>query len=51
MSDLLTADELEARLREIGAKRYHINHPFHRMLHTGKCTTWASAIQTMVPSD
>ena len=38
MSDLLTADELEARLREIGAKRYHIHHPFHRMLHTGKCS-------------
>jgi coenzyme PQQ biosynthesis protein C len=38
VSDLLTADELEARLREIGAKRYHIHHPFHRMLHTGKCS-------------
>ena len=38
MSDMLTADELEARLREIGAKRYHIHHPFHRMLHTGKCS-------------
>ncbi len=38
MSDLLTHDELEARLREIGAKRYHIHHPFHRMLHTGKCS-------------
>jgi pyrroloquinoline-quinone synthase len=38
VSDLLTHDELEARLREIGAKRYHIHHPFHRMLHTGKCS-------------
>ena len=34
----MTPDELEARLREIGAVRYHINHPFHRMLHTGKCS-------------
>jgi len=38
VSDLLSADELEARLREIGAKRYHILHPFHRMLHTGQCS-------------
>ena len=38
MSTVLTASELEARLREIGAKRYHILHPFHRMLHTGKCS-------------
>ena len=38
VSDMLTADELEAKLREIGAKRYHIHHPFHRMLHTGKCS-------------
>jgi len=38
VSDLLTHDELEAQLREIGAKRYHIHHPFHRMLHTGKCS-------------
>ncbi|HEX4365881.1 MAG TPA: pyrroloquinoline-quinone synthase PqqC [Rhodopila sp.] len=38
MSSVLTASELEARLREIGAKRYHILHPFHRMLHTGKCS-------------
>ena len=37
MTDLLTAAELEARLREIGAARYHILHPFHRMLHTGQC--------------
>src|ERR1700749_5029042 len=35
---MLTNDELEAKLREIGAKRYHIHHPFHRMLHTGKCS-------------
>jgi coenzyme PQQ biosynthesis protein C len=35
---LLTPDELECVLREIGAKRYHSLHPFHRLLHTGKCT-------------
>ena len=32
----LTPDELEASLRQIGAKRYHIHHPFHRALHDGK---------------
>lgn len=31
-----SADSLEAALREIGAERYHILHPFHRLLHTGK---------------
>jgi len=35
---LLTPDELEGELREIGAKRYHNLHPFHRLLHGGKCT-------------
>ena len=33
---LLTPDELEAALREIGEKRYHNLHPFHRLLHDGK---------------
>lgn len=33
---LLTPDELEAELREIGTARYHNLHPFHRMLHDGK---------------
>ncbi|GBD57592.1 pyrroloquinoline-quinone synthase PqqC [Gluconobacter wancherniae] len=33
---LLTPDQLEARLREIGAERYHNRHPFHRKLHDGK---------------
>ncbi|HEY6336512.1 MAG TPA: pyrroloquinoline-quinone synthase PqqC [Alphaproteobacteria bacterium] len=27
---------LESALREIGAKRYHDKHPFHRLLHGGK---------------
>jgi pyrroloquinoline quinone biosynthesis protein D len=32
----LTPDELEAALRDIGARRYHNLHPFHRLLHGGK---------------
>ena len=35
---LLSPDELEAALRDIGAKRYHRLHPFHGLLHSGKCT-------------
>jgi coenzyme PQQ biosynthesis protein C len=34
---LMTADELEAALRDIGARRYHRLHPFHALLHGGKC--------------
>jgi len=37
MSEPLSPAELEARLREIGARRYHNLHPFHRMLHSGQC--------------
>ena len=33
---LLSHDELEAALRDIGARRYHNLHPFHRLLHDGK---------------
>jgi len=36
MSIMRTADELEARLRQIGATRYHNLHPFHRKLHGGE---------------
>lgn len=36
--NLLTADELEARLRDIGARRYHSLHPLHKLLHGGECT-------------
>ncbi len=32
----LTAEGLEAALRQIGATRYHILHPFHRLLHGGQ---------------
>lgn len=33
---LLSPQELEAALRDIGARRYHNLHPFHRLLHDGK---------------
>lgn len=33
---LLSHEELEAALRDIGARRYHNLHPFHRLLHDGK---------------
>ena len=35
---LMTAAELERSLREIGARRYHNLHPFHALLHGGKCS-------------
>src|SRR6478609_5253135 len=35
---LLSPDGLEAALRDIGARRYHNLHPFHRRLHGGECT-------------
>jgi coenzyme PQQ biosynthesis protein C len=35
---LMQPDELEAALRDVGARRYHRLHPFHRMLHAGQCT-------------
>src|SRR5262252_5890788 len=34
----MTAQEFEAQLRDIGARRYHRLHPFHGLLHGGKCT-------------
>jgi pyrroloquinoline-quinone synthase len=33
---LRDGDALEAALRRIGTLRYHIRHPFHRLLHGGK---------------
>jgi pyrroloquinoline-quinone synthase len=36
VSALLSPDDLEAKLRQIGAERYHNNHPFHKLLHGGK---------------
>jgi pyrroloquinoline-quinone synthase len=38
VTDVLAPAELEARLREIGARRYHNLHPFHKMLHSGQCS-------------
>jgi coenzyme PQQ biosynthesis protein C len=35
---LLSPGELEAALRDIGARRYHRLHPFHGLLHGGQCT-------------
>jgi len=37
-SQLLTADELAARLRAVGEERYHHRHPFHLLMHEGKLT-------------
>ena len=34
----LSADELEERLRDIGARRYHRLHAFHKLLHGGGCS-------------
>ncbi len=31
-------EAFEARLRQIGAERYHDKHPFHHRLHSGGCT-------------
>jgi coenzyme PQQ biosynthesis protein C len=36
--NLLSPDELEAQLRDIGARRYHRLHPFHHRLHGGRCS-------------
>ena len=38
MTELLSPSELEARLREIGAERYHDRHPFHELLSEGRLT-------------
>jgi coenzyme PQQ biosynthesis protein C len=53
----LTAGEVEARLRDIGARRYHRLHPFHQLLHGGRCSkgqvqAWALNryyYQSMIP--
>jgi len=33
-----SSKDFEARLRKIGAERYHDKHPFHGLLHGGACT-------------
>ena len=35
---LLSPEELEFTLRDLGARRYHRLHPFHGLLHSGKCS-------------
>jgi coenzyme PQQ biosynthesis protein C len=53
----LSADELEAALRRVGAARYHNLHPFHKRLHGGECSraevqAWALNryfYQSMIP--
>ncbi len=57
MTALLSPEALEACLREIGAARYHNNHPFHKLLHGGALTkgqvqAWALnryCYQTAIP--
>lgn len=38
MTGPLTPQELESRIRQIGAEQYHDRHPFHALLHGGKLT-------------
>src|SRR6202790_2986449 len=55
---LMSPEELEAQLRDIGARRYHRLHPFHYLLHGGKCNkgqvqAWALNryyYQAMIPA-
>lgn len=57
MTKLLSPDELERELRALGASRYHNLHPFHKLLHGGKCSkgqvqAWALNryyYQSMIP--
>ena len=37
-AELRSGEELEARLRAIGAERYHNNHPFHALMRDGALT-------------
>lgn len=34
----MATEDLETRLRAIGAERYHDKHPFHHKLHSGQCS-------------
>ncbi len=57
MTALMNPGELEAALRDIGARRYHNRHPFHKLLHAGRCNrgqvqAWALNryyYQSMIP--
>src|SRR5690348_11218198 len=54
---LMSADELEAALRKVGAERYHNRHRFHARQYSGQCTyeevqAWALNryyYQSMIP--
>jgi hypothetical protein len=35
-SRIMSPQELESAIRQVGAERYHDKHPFHRLLHGGK---------------
>lgn len=56
--DLLSADELRARLRAVGEERYHHKHPFHALMHEGRLSrgqlqAWALNryyYQSMIPA-
>jgi pyrroloquinoline-quinone synthase len=39
MTGIASRTGFEARLRQIGAERYHDKHPFHHLLHSGGCTS------------
>jgi pyrroloquinoline-quinone synthase len=39
MTGAASRTAFEARLRQIGAERYHDKHPFHHLLHSGGCTS------------
>ncbi len=57
MSDLMTPEQLEGALREVGAARYHDRHPFHLLMNEGALTrgqlqAWAvnrAYYQSMIP--
>jgi pyrroloquinoline-quinone synthase len=36
VSALLSPDQLEAAIRQVGTERYHDKHPFHALLHRGR---------------
>ena len=38
LQKLLSPAELEETLRNVGAKRYHIHHPFHKLMNAGDLT-------------
>ncbi len=37
-NELMSPDKLEETLRDVGAERYHIHHPFHKLMNAGDLT-------------